>query len=262
MGFDYTGYGFLGEDMTTGLYMRIGMQVPYSTLFSLFENTDNNSSDSDVSVSIVSDASSSEVGSSVDMSVGSNSTSTVALSSDSSVLASGNTTTQTAVDKESVTTKYKKEFIFSFTIGPAFRHFISDKVIWYMGMGVTGIIKSNTSNVTGGGGILTSLEAKLGTDLDMGFRVDLASKTSLRAGVHITTGLITYTNSSVSGGGATTSSMTQSLTADIFTKIGEKTSTDAAGYIGVAHVFKSNDVVKYRYSNKTNKLGGGTLTKL
>ena len=31
IGFDYTGYGYFG-DMTTGLFLRLGIQAPYSTL--------------------------------------------------------------------------------------------------------------------------------------------------------------------------------------------------------------------------------------
>ena len=37
-GIDYTGYGFVGEEMTTGVYMRIGLQAPYSSLSALFED--------------------------------------------------------------------------------------------------------------------------------------------------------------------------------------------------------------------------------
>ena len=42
-GIDYTGYGFVGEEMTTGVYMRIGLQAPYSSLSALFEDEEEES---------------------------------------------------------------------------------------------------------------------------------------------------------------------------------------------------------------------------
>lgn len=42
LGLDYTGYGFIGEEARTGIYLRIGIQAPYSSLISIFsgEETD------------------------------------------------------------------------------------------------------------------------------------------------------------------------------------------------------------------------------
>ena len=37
-GIDYTGYGFVGSDMNTGIYMRIGLQAPFSSLSALFDD--------------------------------------------------------------------------------------------------------------------------------------------------------------------------------------------------------------------------------
>ncbi len=36
IGLDYTGFGFVGSDTTTGIYLRIGLQAPYRSLLSLF----------------------------------------------------------------------------------------------------------------------------------------------------------------------------------------------------------------------------------
>lgn len=36
IGFDYTGFGFIGDDNPYGLFMRIGVQMPYSSLANLF----------------------------------------------------------------------------------------------------------------------------------------------------------------------------------------------------------------------------------
>ena len=35
IGFDYTGFGFLGSNRTTGLFMRIGLQAPYKSLIGI-----------------------------------------------------------------------------------------------------------------------------------------------------------------------------------------------------------------------------------
>lgn len=37
IGLDYTGYGYLG-DMTTGIFLRLGFEAPYSTLLNTFED--------------------------------------------------------------------------------------------------------------------------------------------------------------------------------------------------------------------------------
>ena len=39
-GIDYTGYGFIGEEMRTGIYLRIGIQAPYSSLSAIFDDED------------------------------------------------------------------------------------------------------------------------------------------------------------------------------------------------------------------------------
>ena len=39
-GLDYTGYGFIGSDMTTGIYLRLGIQAPYSSILSVFDDED------------------------------------------------------------------------------------------------------------------------------------------------------------------------------------------------------------------------------
>ena len=40
LGLDYTGYGFIGRESRTGIYLRIGIQAPYSSLLSIFSGED------------------------------------------------------------------------------------------------------------------------------------------------------------------------------------------------------------------------------
>ena len=37
IGFDYTGFGFVGTRNTSGLFLRIGIQLPYTTLTNIVE---------------------------------------------------------------------------------------------------------------------------------------------------------------------------------------------------------------------------------
>lgn len=263
-GIDYTGYGFLGSNMTTGLYIRFGIQTPYSTLISIFDRQKENSSDKETNPILPDEPEPTMPDPNPD--IDTNSKENAILVSPREISPRNNDSSDIDGDKPSIDDGQKiekeKEFIFSFTIGPAFRHFISESVIWYMGMGITSIIKDTTSSSIADSGMLTSLEIKLGTDFDMGFRLDLKEDTSLRIGVHITTDLLTYSSQSISGGTPPSHSTTNKLSADIFTSVGEKSSTKANGYIGLAHVFKPKDVSHYRYSNKTAKLGGGELSKI
>ena len=252
LGFDYTGYGFLGQNMTTGLYIRFGMQAPYSTLISIFEK------DSDQQ-ELPED--SSQLPSADSGDTDSDGSDAIALPDDVALIDS-NKSSQIKLSDEDANPDVKggREFVFSSTIGPAFRHFISNEVVWYMGLGISSKITESTTG-SNSNGIFTSFELNVGSDLDMGFRLDIASNTSLRIGVHVTTGLITYTNSSFSDPNDNVV-FSNEIKADIFTKVGEKSSTEASGYIGLAHVFKPKVVQRYRYSNKTSILGGGTIYEL
>lgn len=41
--FDYTGYGYLGKNMRTGLYLRLALEAPLSSILSIFGTEDNDS---------------------------------------------------------------------------------------------------------------------------------------------------------------------------------------------------------------------------
>ena len=252
-GFDYTGYGFIGSSMTSGIYIRMGIQTPYTTLLSLFEKSDSDSKDQEAKPD--------------DNSTESDKTQNTIPVPDTSLGQNKDQTSTPDVENnpaaEEIKARQDREFIFSLTIGPAFRHFISDRVMWYMGLGITSIAKNVTSSDTVSNGTIATLEIKLGTDMDTGFRIDLGKKnTSLRIGVHMTTDLLTYSSSSLSGGKLEKPIFSNSLSANVFTPIGEKSATDITGYIGLGHVFKPSDVIRYRYSNSTPILGGGTLIAL
>ncbi len=304
-GFDYTGYGFIGSSMTSGIYIRMGIQTPYTTLLSLFEKSDSDSKDQeakpddkpqDNTIQIPSTGNDSVSKPNVDSLVEQNTKSDFSFTPQQTPTLgteTGKDQNSTESDKtqntipvpdtslgqnkdqtstpdvennpavEEIKARQDREFIFSLTIGPAFRHFISDRVMWYMGLGITSIAKNVTSSDTVSNGTIATLEIKLGTDMDTGFRIDLGKKnTSLRIGVHMTTDLLTYSSSSLSGGKLEKPIFSNSLSANVFTPIGEKSATDITGYIGLGHVFKPSDVIRYRYSNSTPILGGGTLIAL
>lgn len=242
LGLDYTGYGFIGQSMTTGIYVRFGLQAPFTTIFSIFERDDKvNEEDSESELLPPSD-------SNQELQI-------------PKELATPNPEDSPATDQE-IKEKEEKQFMFSFTIGPAFRHFISESVMWYMGIGLTSTIRNTTTSDPATEAYVSNIMLRMGTDLDMGFRVDLAKKTSFRIGVNMTTDILTYTSTSTTGGKTEKNQTEQSLVANIFTPIGEKSSTDVTGYISLGHVIKPNEEKKYRYSNTTRKLGGGIKVEI
>lgn len=246
LGLDYTGYGFIGQTMTTGIYIRFGLQAPFTTLLSLFEKDSSSETESEDQEDVLEPVEPDE-----------NAQASQVLKE----IAKTQTEDEPTTDKE-IQEKEEKQFTLSFTVGPAFRHFISETVMWYMGIGLTGTIQNTTTSDPSTNAFVSNLMLRMGTDLDMGFRVDLAKNSSFRIGVNMTTDILTYTSTSTSGGKTEKSKTEQSLVANIFTPIGSKSSTDVTGYISLGHVFKPSEEKRYRYSNTTRKLGGGVKVEI
>ena len=56
LGLDYTGFGFIGESRTNGLFVRLGFQVPYSTLENVLYGEDATLDDDDFTLTTGQDA--------------------------------------------------------------------------------------------------------------------------------------------------------------------------------------------------------------
>ncbi|MDY5931311.1 MAG: hypothetical protein SPJ34_04690 [Candidatus Ornithospirochaeta sp.] len=205
LGIDLTGYGFIGSTITSGIYLRFGIQSPYTTIWSLFKNGKTDSQEE------------------IDIPI------------------SGEITPEDADRSKS------NEYRLSLTLGPAFRHMISDEAIWYMGLGVSASIH-HTLLFADSERTEKTTDTKLGIDFDMGFRLDAQKKnTTIRIGVQGSMNLIklenmqeTYRNEKVHD--------STSLVANMFLPDGRRENGVFQGYISLGHTYKQRGKgIRYRY---------------
>ncbi len=243
-GFDYSGYGYVGESMTTGVYLRIGVQMPYAIFINRGSTEETAEQETTTSTAPADTTTTEEETLST----------TLTLESDAKDESSADASKKTNKNK---TLDYK----FALSIGPAFRKFIGDQAQWYMGIGFTSTIEGINS---GSELVSTSqMNIKIGAEFDMGFRIDASKKknTSLRIGIYGKVDLLTFT--SISKTSKDSSSSEMSLIADIFTPIGEKRATHTVGYVSLGHTFKSNErETRYRYTTKYRALNKGITTEI
>ena len=200
-GIDYTGYGFIGNDMETGIYLRLGLQAPYSSLSSLFDDEEEESTGGEQS-------------------------------------------------SDSVEAMLETSFLFSVSIGPAFRHAISDDILWYMGTGFLASI-DYISIEEKGSSTSTRLEADIGFDLDIGFRINIAKHTTLRIGVHSIAPLFILQFETMrfehQDGGSSYTTQAE-IIPNVFLSRGKREGFETEGYISLGHTYRSkSNEARYRY---------------
>ena len=233
-GFDYSGYGYLGKEMTSGIYLRIGIQTPYKTILDMLRH------------SLDKDPAELE---DVDLSI-------------DSMLPDLESTPELDIEGEQkvfLKPSMAKDYILSFTIGPAFRKFISDEVIWYFGMGIRSAIENTTTPSESGKVLYNNFSIASAADLDSGFRIDLANRSTLRIGVSLNTGLLSYSSTSEYDQNGERIDFSNEFFADIFTPQGETTSTTCLGYISIATTFRNRAIKRYRYTITSSIPGEGEL---
>ena len=149
-GLDYTGYGYLG-DSRTGIYIRAGIQAPFSSLEMIIDNSKEHP---------------------------------------------GYTTDE---DTEKIRNMLETSFRFSSAMGPAFRSTISDKMIWYMGLGLSSSLDyaNRRGNVMAA---VSYIDISIGVSFDAGFRIDLEENTTIRIGMSIETLLFSISFMTYSSG--------------------------------------------------------------
>lgn len=219
IGFDYTGYGYFG-DMTTGIFLRLGIQAPYSTLLYTFDDL-----------------------------IGKTNEPTKDTSAESG---------QTTFDENQLESRMR-EYKFLVAIGPAFRRFVSPALSWYMGLGLKAEIDRLTyltdSNIRD-----IYLSYLVSTDIDFGFRITADIHTSLRIGVYLTRPLFTLNQSySVRSGEESESeySFIQNIYPDMNK---EDKSTSIVGYISLGHTYTDYlERIPYRYIITSREVGKGIL---
>lgn len=245
-GFDYSGYGYLGQNVTSGIYLRIGIQTPYQTILDFFTRAPElpsaviEAGDGDEENQLKGLLPETESDNSIDL--------------DEAI--------PDVEKEEQKLSLMHKDYKLSFTLGPAFRRFISEEAIWYMGMGFTSIVENETSMTNTKKTLLNDFKMKLGADLDTGFRVDLEKRTTMRVGFNARVYLASYESTSKYSEDGTRLDFENSLSADIFSDIGEDFPLSAVGYISLATTFKPQEIVRYKYVITENELGSGILTEI
>ena len=155
-GLDYTGYGYLG-DMTSGLYLRLGFQVPVATVQTLLDKDDG-------AVASQSPAPTPSTGP-VDGTI------------------SGGNSNNSTNEEEIPDVPRFTSFQIVASIGPSFRKLVSPELSWYMGLGVT--LNQERSNTRNREGETIKLDNNVSLDVDFGYRVALHEHITMRIGAYV-----------------------------------------------------------------------------
>ncbi len=292
VGIDVTGYGFVGEEATTGIYLRIGIQTPLKTLIKmkddflsgLFKTKTTKTEENGTSVSPDTTIPDTAVPNTAvpDTAVPNTAVPDTAVPDTAVPDGPEDTTPEdsastpdtiisekteedgslySASDGKRVNTTSSTEWRFLFSIGPAFRRIMTKDALVYAGLGVT--VETQFKNIftSSTGDIFSSFFARGSVDLDMGFRVGLSrSRTTIRIGFHAITNIIGFYSYEVYN---TQKSRDRNPRWDIYGYIAGKDgimgATTGWGYIRLATTFTERRTKKYSYSNRTAKTGGGAV---
>ena len=261
LGVDYTGYGFIGQEAKTGIYLRIGLQAPYSSLISIISPPD-----------MVSVPAAGGDGETVP-SPGTPETGLPdALPSDPALPSEpvipdtppsgtgsqpgqgesgGTAAPDIDEDPEDIEENLERSFIVSFNIGPAFRKFIGDEAMWYLGLGLAFRLDYNDMSSSETQIQRTTMNMDFGFDADMDIRIDVAGQTTLRIGVHaqytfFSLQIASSTPRSNDAGMMNNTSI--AMVPNLFLREGEMEPLSAQGYITLGHTFRPADTeIRYRY---------------
>lgn len=223
VGIDYTGYGYLG-DMTSGIFLRLGIQSPYTTLLAPFEDLGKEQ----------------ESGSGVQP---------VPLASASGL--------------NEGTTEHEFTVLFAFGpafrrfVSTTLSWYLG------LGIKVEQDI-TNISPTTSKQNGTKIIGNSVATDIDMGFRLSTEGHTTLRIGVYLTRPLFILTETRYKTDGLWSEKDSEfKLQQNIFTARDGKIHWDVQGYISLGHTYASfQKEEKYRYTIKSGEIFSGTLEKM
>ena len=163
-------------------------------------------------------------------------------------------------DTEKIRNMLETSFRISAAAGPAFRSYLSDRMLWYMGLGISGSL----DYANRAGEIIAAVsyfDIDIGMSFDMGFRFELEEHTTIKIGLSIeslifSVNFLTY----ASGDGGNELLSKPSMIPYLFLPDEMKANTKALGYISLGHTFRSgySDTV-YRYSTVSPDTGNGKL---
>lgn len=244
IGFDYTGFGFVGKSKRTGLFVRFGFQTPFS-----FPSSDNKSNSSSNETK--------EEESSTSSNNGSSSSSTPPLSE----LVTSTPGYSKKNDDISI-----KTFSFTSIMGPAARIITTNFLNAYFGIGirVSQDITITTEPVYNR--TTTNSKTSIGIDFDIGGKVDLTKRTSIRIGIYATSTLMSFTTvkiASVVDGEQMQYTDYPTVFFDILNPKRKVAPLVTHAYISMGTHFSSNwKKQKYQYIITSSKLFSGTLVAL
>ncbi len=247
IGIDITGYGFMGKTTTKGLYLRIGIQTPFSTLIQLRDSIIND----------INERNSEKESESYNKKVTTITAPGAQIKEDSNYL----------VDKNKKNRDIEKmqdaEWKTLLTIGPAFRSLMGKNATVYCGLGLNGqstyIRKYSPEKKESH----SSLFVIMGLDIDAGFRVSLEnSKTTIRIGVHFLSDIIGINKTTIISANTQNYSTYYDFYGYAMGKNGILTETSGCGYIRLALTINNKERISYTYSNKTRQVGNGEIIYL
>lgn len=226
IGFDYTGFGFVGTRNTSGLFLRIGIQMPYTTLTNIVEGISGDGT------SGIEEDEDGEAGDGLEISTGN--------SGDSSQM----------------------EYRLTFVLGPGIRYVFSPFFDFYAGIGPKLEEHIMSTSYSHSSRSESTYNTSLALDMDIGFKFNLEKNTSCRIGVYSTFEILSYTYSKIVDGGQeafTTSNIHLNAIATGQTR----NPLSAVGYISVGKTFNSElRGYVYRYETTSPVLGQGTATPI
>ena len=237
IGFDYTGFGFIGNRNTSGLIVRLGIQAPYTTLENIFIKDDS-------------------------------ATTTPETNEDSEsknpALTVSYLTSNPTLEAAKTSTNEKYEFIFTLMIGPAVHYIINPQLDAYAGIGLKLREHITTEGSLNSRDSITSYDTAITADFDLGFKINLETHTSIRFGLYGTYDVVSYLYTSYP---ETSEEKSISSTSNLHINLiafGEfRAPLTATGYISMGKTFSSliKDK-KYKYEITGRTLGKGELIEI
>ena len=226
IGFDYTGFGFVGTRNTSGLFLRIGIQLPYTTLTNIVEGISGGGSTG------IDEDEGEEPGEGLEISTGS--------SGDSSQM----------------------EYRLTFVLGPGIRYVFSPFFDFYAGIGPKLEEHIMSTSYSHSSRSESTYNTSLALDMDIGFKFNLEKNTSCRIGVYSTFEILSYTYSKVVDG-AQEAFTTSNIHLNAIATGQTRNPLSAVGYISVGKTFNSEiRGYVYRYETTSPVLGQGTATPI
>lgn len=248
IGFDYTGFGFVGGGNTHGLFVRFGLQMPYSSLANLFVRRDAPGQDASGGTTTPETG-----GGGQDADPGSTAPPT----------GSTQDTPAQGGDIELVTgsssqESLKSEYRLTFILGPALRHVFTPYLDLYAGIGpkLEEYITVDSDRLSTAR--VTTYDTVLALDFDIGVKFNLGDNTSCRIGVYSTYELLSYTYSTTDDADGRRMTSTSDIHLNAIATGESRIPLSAIGYISMGTTFSSSMRTSiYRYETTSPEIGQG-----